>query len=377
MASRVPRRLASSDASPVRRAPPSKAKSTDGSTTAGSAAALRRTGTDGSARGGRRPGVVGGETIIGAAATESVRSGMGGEGPKKVVVPKRRIGRLKSSDSVGRFLPGRTRSTNERVGPGRSNSKRLGSSTSRSAPRRGKSFDSTSSTGSAFAALRKGRRKEKAGATDDKLNIFGSDLVSVETILEDIEKAKNNPDLSKLELEDFFMAERAEPEIIATALADLFQMDVYGHAWELITFTDDILDGAIYGEFVARKKAFIRAMEGVFEKNLIPVAYKSKITISSGSLTMNEMLELLFYLRGDRSVISLTLKSDKVDESIIHGLIGLFKADKRKWMSVTLQLSGSGPGKPGDPEHTAWAKAMQSATEEMQKVCLERGIKLG
>ena len=173
------------------------------------------------------------------------------------------------------------------------------------------------------------------------------------------------------------MAERDDPEEIAEALASLFQMDGYSHPWELVTFTDDILDGAIYGEFKERKKRFLKAMGGVFEKNLIPVVYKSKITLSSGSLTMDEMVELLCYLRSDKSIVDLTLKSEEVDESIIRGLTELFKADKRKWDSVTLQLSGAGPGKPGSTEHTAWAKAMQTATESMQKVCSERGIKLG
>lgn len=370
---RAPRRAASTDGSPipVRRGPP-RAKSTN-------EPVLRRTRTDGTERKGRMPA-----NKKPDAGTDSSKINMGsssrdveGSSPKKVMVPKRRIGRAKSGDGVGRFLPGRTKSgTNASIGPGRSAPKRTGSTFGRSTPRRGKSFDGTTS-GSTFASLRKGRKKEKAGATEESLNIFGSDMVSAETILEDIENAKLNENLSKLELEDFFMAERADPEIIATALADLFQMDVYGHAWELVTFTDDIIDGAIYGEFIERKKMFIRAMGGVFEKNLIPVAYKSKITISSGSLTMDEMVELLFYLRGDKSVVSLTLKSEKVDESIIRGLTELFKADKRKWRSVTLQLSGSGPGKPGSPEHTSWAKAMQSATEDMQKVCSERGIKLG
>ena len=118
-------------------------------------------------------------------------------------------------------------------------------------------------------------------------------------------------------------------------------------------------------------------MAGVCEARLIPVQHKAKITLSSGSLDMEEMLEIMFWLRSDRAVNALTLKSEQVDESIIRALVELFRADKRKWKSVTLQLSGAGPGKPGSSEHKKWAREMQSATEEMQKVCKERGINLG
>lgn len=300
------------------------------------------------------------------------------EVPSAAVTPKRRIGRSKSGDGVLRLLPGRTKSSagGGMVGTGRSAPRRTASGLGggRMTPRRTKSSDgSTRSLG----GLRKGKKKDKAGATEHQLNIFGSDMVSTDQVILEIEQAKDLPNLSILELEDFFMAEREDSAEIAESLASLFDSDDFGHVWEQITFTDDIVDGGIYGEFIQRKRKFQRAMRGVFEKRLIPVTYKAKITLSSGSLSMDEMVELLFYLRSDKSVVELILKSEAVDESIIRGLTELFKADKRKWESVTMQMSGSGPGKPGSPEHTAWAKEMQTATQAMQLVCTERGIRLG
>jgi len=393
---RVPRRAASTDGSTmtpappppsVRRGGPQRARSTESGGGGGGGGggsnsnsnttgpAMRRTRTDGSERKGRRPlkdqsrkdnstsnrkltsSRTNSPTRGGAAAAADVRSS--------------------TSTGVGRFLPGRTKSALGRsIGNNRSAPRRTASGFG--APRRVKSSDGTSSsTRNSLAVMRRsGRKKDKAGLTEDSMNIFGSDMVSPETVIEEIEQAKMNPNLRKLELEDFFIAEREHPEQIAEVLAELFESDELGHVWENVTFTDDIIDGAMYGEFKDRKRKFLRAMGGVFERRLIPVTYKSKITVSSGSLSLEEIIELLFYLRGDKSVVELTLKSNKVDQSMIRALTELFRADKRKWSSVIMQLSGSGPGKPGSPEHTEWAQQMQAATEDMQKVCAERGIQL-
>ena len=171
------------------------------------------------------------------------------------------------------------------------------------------------------------------------------------------------------------MAEREDPEAIPLALKELLECD--DRPWEYVRFLDDIMDGSIYEACRDRKRDFLRTMEGVCEARLIPVTYKSKITLSSGSLDREQMLEVMFWLRSDKSVVELTLKSDHVDQGVIRALVELFRADKRKWQSVTLQLSGTGPGKPGSSEHKTWAKEMQTATQEMQKVCKERGINLG
>jgi len=304
------------------------------------------------------------------------KSGSGRDMSRMGGSSRKALGRSNTGSGLGRLLPQRTKSGdgNMTIGANRSAPRRQASGLGRVLPRRAKSSDGSTSN-VLGGGLRKGRKKEKAGATENSLNIFGSDIVSASAIIEDIQKAADNQCICRLELEDFFMAERENPEEIALALKELLEND--NRPWECVQFMDDIMDGAIYNEFADRRKRFLRAMHGVFDARLIPVSYRAKITLSSGSLNMDQMVELLFYLQGDKSVTDLTLKSEQVDESIIRALTKLFTADKRKWHSVTLQLSGTGPGKPGSPEHKNWAKEMQTATQEMQKACSERGIKLG
>lgn len=340
---RMPRRAASSDQSlPI--VQPSKSKRTMmRSNTAeirangGGSPSLRRVGTDNSREGRKVPG----------------RS---------------------KSEAKARDLPSRSKSGS--IGPNRSAPKRTTSGKfGRLAPGRTKSADGSSSK-SLLGMTRKGRKKDKAGSSEDTRNIFGSDLVSTQKILDDIEECKTSTSVCRLELEDFFMAERDdESQSIALAIKELLECD--DRPWEYVRFLDDIMDASIYEGFRERRYKFIKTMAGVCESRLIPVTYKAKITLSSGSLNMEEMLEVMFWLRSDRAVVELTLKSAQVDEGIIRALVELFKADKRKWKSVTLQLSGTGPGKPGSAEHKTWAKEMQAATEEMQKVCKDRGINLG
>lgn len=349
---RMPRRAMSSDqmAAPSRRRTPGRSRTGDASNPGG-LAPLRRTATE-SGRVGRMQAEGGGEE--------------GGEEDGTSPKPRRSPRRTKSSDGMApRSLPSRSKSG---TGPTRGTPKRTASGFGRT-PRRTKSGDSQG------FGLRKGRKKEKAGQTEDCRNIFGSDLVSTQKIIEDINELKELSQVIRLELEDFFMAERDDPDAIPLALKELLECD--DRPWEAVQFLDDIMDASIYEEFRDRKKQFLRTMAGVCEARLIPVTYKAKITLSSGSLDMDEMVDMLFYLRSDKCVTELTLKSEQVDEGIIRALVELFKADKRKWKSVTLQLSGTGPGKPGSPEHNTWAKEMQAATEEMQKVCKERGIHLG
>lgn len=359
---RMPRRAVSTDGltPPSTRRKPSRTKSGDGALSpTGGLAPLRRTATD-SGRVGRMGGLAkASSNRIMAMEKEAERA--------ELEKAKHKVGRAKSNDDVApsRNLPSRSKSGT--LGPTRSAPKRTASGFGL---RRTKSGDGTSMGG-----LRKGKKKEKAGSSNDTCNIFGSDMVSMQQVLKDIATCKENSKVTRLELEDFFMAEREDPDAIPLALKDL--LETSDRPWESVRFMDDIMDASIYEEFRERRKHFLRTLAGVCESKLIPVIFKAKITLSSGSLSMEEMCDVLFYLRTDKAVVEMTIKSEQVDEGIIRALVEVFKADKRKWKSVSLQLSGTGPGKPGSAEHNTWAKGMQAATEEMQKVCKERGINLG
>jgi hypothetical protein len=388
---RVPRRAVSTDGGTgAGKKPMRRAASTDGSKPVGSG--IRRTNTAGgtkpggsnlgrnntesasaaSPRVGRRP--VNKDRLSPTNDTdESNANTQKGVGASENVVARRARtvpGRSKSSDGFSKPLASRTKSGTS--GPTRGTPKRMASALGRVTPRRTKSSDGQTN---AFGGMRRGRKKGGVVLSDGTMNIFGNDLVSTERIMEDIAKAKTEQEYIRLELEDFFMADREDYETLPLALKDLVEGD--DRPWEGVDFVDDILDGSSFHDFKERKKFFMKTFAGVCEARLIPCSFKAKITISNDTLDMEEMVELLFFLRSEKSVTELTLKSDEVDESIIRGLTELFKSDRRKWSQVTLQLSGSGPGKPATPEHTAWAKAMQAATVEMQKVAKERGINLG
>ncbi|CAB9507619.1 expressed unknown protein [Seminavis robusta] len=380
---RMPRRVASTDGGIVTskaRRPVRRAASGDGSKSPTGAPPMRRTATDGSTSKQRRKPKKPTENQIPAtsntdSASEEEEDMEEPPGPAGMTVSENRgrarrmPARSKSTDGTSsRALPSRSKSGTL---SGRSTPKRTASGFG--LPRRTKSSDGTTNS----FGLRKGKKKgsSRQVAKDGVMNIFGSDIVSTEKVLEDIEKTMEAPELVRLELEDMFMADREDPEAIPLALKELLEQD--DRPWECVEFMDDIMDGSMFIDFRERKKHFMKVFAGVCEARLIPCTYKAKITLSSGSLDMDQMVELLFYLRSERSVNELTIKSEEVDEGIIRALTDLFKADKRKWNSVTLQLSGSGPGKPGSPEHTAWAKAMQKATVAMQKVAKERGINLG
>ena len=292
--------------------------------------------------------------------------------------------RTKSSDTglAARIIPRRTKSSDrmEPPAPGRAPPKRNLSGFGRAPPRRTKSSDgsATGAGASTLLGMRRARKKmEKAGSSANSMNIFGSDMVSQDKVIEDIQKAADNPEICKLELEDFFMAERDAPEdAIPLALKDLLEGD--DRPWESVVFVDDIMDGSVYSKFRSRKREFLKILGGVCATRLIPVSYKAKVTLSSASLsTTDEMVDLLQKFKSDKSITRLTIQSEDVDEIIITSLTELFSADKRKWESVTLQLSGGGPEQPGTPEHAAWCQRMQSATENMQQVCKDRGIHLG
>jgi hypothetical protein len=375
-ARRVPRRAASTDGvtgsgkSPVRRA-----VSTDGSKPVG--ASLRRTNTAASnaaaPRAGRRPVNKDGQAVAGGDMDASNANNHTSENGVAKRVGRMPPGRAKSTDGSSIKSPP-SRAKSGTFGLTRGTPKRSASGLGRAVPRRAKSSDGTTN---AFSAMRRGGRKKAGGVvvSDGTMNIFGNDLVSTEKIMEDIVKARTEQEFIRLELEDFFMADREDNETIPLALKDLVEGD--DRPWEGVDFVDDIMDGSLFHDFRERKKNFMKTFAGVCEARLIPCSFKAKIMISNDSLDMEQMVELLFFLRSEKSVTELTLKSDEVDESIIRSLTELFKSDRRKWSQVTLHLSGSGPGKPGTQEHTEWAKAMQAATIEMQKVAKERGINLG
>ena len=75
------------------------------------------------------------------------------------------------------------------------------------------------------------------------MNIFGADMVSTDTIIKQIQDAKENSNICKLELEDFFVADRSvdDTEELALELKELLEHD--DRPWELVHYVDDLIEG--------------------------------------------------------------------------------------------------------------------------------------
>jgi hypothetical protein len=224
-----------------------------------------------------------------------------------------------------------------------------------------------------------------------EMNIFGSEMMSMDSILSSIQDAKNDPNIVKLEMED--LIERADKEV-HDAIRDLLECD--GRPWERVHFVDEVVvDGLVsYRRWLHQKSMLFRHIGSVCMVKLIPMTFKTKLIITDepqwteqeGDESLKgssekpyikpNLLALLKSIQKDKSVIVLHFSSRYTTEAIIRGLTGLFSCDDRKWELVTLDLAGNCPCEAGTLVHEVWCERMQECTEELQRVAKSRGIVL-
>jgi hypothetical protein len=212
-------------------------------------------------------------------------------------------------------------------------------------------------------------------------------MVSTDFILSQLQEAKDNSDIVKLEFED--LQERCTAEI-ASAIQDLLTCDA--RPWEDVHFVDEVTIDGTMGCFPSLnwKNSSVRDLRTVCKLKFIPISFYTKLNITdttqhpcpeaqanvAPSLTPNDTVATLRHVRKYKSVMFLNLKTSDITVTIIQELISLLQYDNRKWESIKLQLSGTGPYKAGTQEHASWREAMEACCNEMQAVAKERGIRM-
>jgi len=171
------------------------------------------------------------------------------------------------------------------------------------------------------------------------MNIFcGPGLVRTQFILDYLEEVKGNPSIVKLELEDLF--ERStDAETIAHALRELILSD--DRPWESIQFADDIQTADILAlrQWQNQKKLFLKYTGTVFRQKLIPVHFKTKVTVPD-TTGKKEAVALLVAMQEDKSITTVKFSAKESDPVVLQALVDLFQCDDRKWEDVRLNLSG-------------------------------------
>ncbi|CAB9505684.1 expressed unknown protein [Seminavis robusta] len=167
----------------------------------------------------------------------------------------------------------------------------------------------------------------RRGYIDDvtEMDVFCSDLYSNEFVLEEIQKAKKDPLITKLTIEDLIMRDndklmRAAVNLVSkTTLTpkddefDEFADDdeehlpagPYERNWERLTFCDSISTAEDYQFYTERKKEFQGDIRKVLKKKgvvKVPIKFTAKVEIAM--LDMNEMIDLLQEIEHDTSIIS-------------------------------------------------------------------------
>ena len=222
------------------------------------------------------------------------------------------------------------------------------------------------------------------------MNIFFSDMISTEFILGQIQEAKENPNIVRLELED--LLERCNNEI-ASAIKDLLECD--DRPWEQVTFTNEVHmdERSSYRPWLQRKNFVFRLLGNVCTRKVIPMTCSTKLIIEDTSNADvrdddvadcivsapdadEALVALLNDVQKDTDVTMLKLSTSNSTPALVGALTDLFKCDDREWESVQLKLSGRAPFPAHSPEHESWCKIMSASGEEMQTVAKERGIDL-
>ncbi|CAB9507620.1 expressed unknown protein [Seminavis robusta] len=239
-----------------------------------------------------------------------------------------------------------------------------------------------------------GSNHRRSSKNAKEMNIFCSELVGTDYILAQIQEAKENPEIVRLELED--LLERCTGEL-STAIKDLLEHD--DRPWEQVSFVNEVRmdEHSSYRPWLQRKNHFFRHLGTVCTRKLIPMTCSTKLIIEDASVYAADddkdddeddsivsvpdddecLVQLLCDVQKDTSVTRLTLSSSHSTPALVDALANLFQCDDRKWESVQLKLSGQAPFPIQSPEHDAWCEIMKTRGQEMKRVARERGIDLG
>jgi hypothetical protein len=225
------------------------------------------------------------------------------------------------------------------------------------------------------------------------LNIFGSDLVSTGFILNQLEELDKNHDIIKVELEDCLVTRRAMAiplrlkEIVAGDKTTLMR------PWEGIHFVDELflssLDGAaVYKDFKRNRRHFIKALDGVYAQQVIPLSQQVKVHLThqdDNDATDDEkdssstMVALLQQFQKDVAVTTINVTTRKASLELVQALTLLLQCDDRPWDTTMLLELSYADGVESKEVATLggleqWHAAMQDATEQLKKTMEAKGL---
>lgn len=155
----------------------------------------------------------------------------------------------------------------------------------------------------------------------NEMDIYCSDLYTVEFVLEEIAKCKKSPVVDTLVIEDLIL--RDEEKLLKAAInlvykttlppKDEFDLEddvvlprtPYERAWKSLTFCECITSAEDYQTYTEKKKEFHDSLRKVLKKrgvSKMPIKFTAKVEIAM--LDMNEMIDLLHEIENDKTVIS-------------------------------------------------------------------------
>eukprot|EP00797_Seminavis_robusta_P036082 Sro90_g047190.2 (366) ;mRNA; f:5351-6448 len=209
------------------------------------------------------------------------------------------------------------------------------------------------------------------------LNIFGSDIVSTDFILSQLDELEQNTDIVQVEMEDCLVTQRALA--IPLRLKEVLQGEI--RPWETIQFVDELLDGVSqYKDFKRSRKHFHKALGGVCAQKVIPVSYKVKVHVrEEDNADDADMVDLLQQFQKDVTVTTLHVNTTKASLALIQSLTALLQCDERVWDGENMQWQVS-CNEPQPAEVVAaggleqWQAAMKTAMKKLQKVAVAKEI---
>ncbi|CAB9500708.1 expressed unknown protein [Seminavis robusta] len=202
---------------------------------------------------------------------------------------------------------------------------------------------------SSRASRRKGPSRHNSNSSlisqqssSSTLNVFGSDMVSNDFILRKLDELEANDDIVKVEMEDCLATtrEKAIPLRLKEILRDHIR------PWEGVHFVDELLDGYSYPEFCRNKRRFLRAMDNVCARQLIPVTYNLKVHLKlegdgecSSKAEENSTIQLIDQFRDDNTITAVHVSASTASLQLINALTHLLNSD-RKWdPDMTLRIA--------------------------------------
>ncbi|CAB9531650.1 TerD domain [Seminavis robusta] len=223
-----------------------------------------------------------------------------------------------------------------------------------------------------------GHRRNSHNEEVSRLNIFGSEMITKDFILTQLDQLESNQDIVLLELEDCFVSQRRNDDDsmeIPLRIKEILAQDL--RPWREIRFVDELHDAWSYLEFRRRRKQFLSTLDGICKQKVIPVTFKTTIHLSEYDRqqqrrrSAKSITSLIRHFQKDPSVVKVHIDTNQTTVEMIDALTDLLKCDDRYWADLTLKLQTDNP-----PQSPEWRSAMEEASNRLQAAIRASGMDL-